>query len=358
MPLFVKLGAALGAAVLSLFAWLLAGDAGDTFLRRMGVAESPPAMFDGASAEAARLLTEAEAAVRAAPPEKQAKTLNEYADRLAAQGSDRNLALDTRFGVLNLATQSGDAVTSADAFRKLEAMDPPPLLFAEAIVAHARTLQTAGDAVHAVEVIKRLPRLGVRGLADEAAVVRSAYRSDIYAAAGDLDAARLSYLSEAPAEKDATTSEAYINHGLSLAVAQRERDFGLRVLVKAPAGVRPRHLSMMHVDAVAGDDAKLADAFADMLHAQFPQSAAAATQMLAMAKIVDTGARRERAATLYERILANPNAPAEVLKQAAAGLVRVRPPGGEATLVPRADPISRAPDEIERDPAKIGEDDL
>ena len=342
------------AACAALFGWLAGLPGSDS---RSDAGRAAPAVrskFAGASPAARRILTEADEAVRAADPADRAALLNDYADRLAAETDDRDQLMRTRFGVLNLAAESGGAAAAADAFRKLEAMNPPPTLVAEAVVAHARALQLAGDAAGAVEVVKKLPRAGVRGLADYGAVVRSAYRSDIYAAAGDLDAARLSYLSEAPAKNDAATSEDYVDHGLSLAVARREPDFRLRVMLKAPAGVQPRHLSIVRMDALAEGEADLADAMTDLLHDRFREAARTAELTYDAAQFARSGNRPERAAELYERVLANPNAPPEVAKQAAAGLLRVRPPAGEMQLVPRPDPIG----DIERDPAKIGDDDL
>ena len=342
------------ASFVALAAWL--SGAGGEWLGNVGD-NARPAGPPGLPAEVRAVLEEAHAALAAADPADRATVTARYADEMARRTDHPGSVNGMRFGAVMEARRAGDAKLAGEQLRKLEASDASVGMKAEALIAYAETLSEAGDHAAAVAAVKRLPRAGVRGLDSETAVQRSAIRSRIYAFAGEMDAAKLSYLSEAPAPGDAATSIDYLDYGMVLPIP--DADFDLRLMIKAPAGVQPRHLLKASLDKLTAGDAEVADAFADMLHERFPQSPQAATHTLALARLADTGARRERAAGLYERILANPNAPAEVVKQAAAGLVRVRPPGGETALVPRADPISRPPgDGIERDPAKIGEDDL
>ena len=145
-----------------------------------------------------------------------------------------------------------------------------------AVGAEIRTLLRAGRRDEARRLIYAIPQHGVGGVDTDQKVIHASSRSDYLLSLGELDAARLSFLSQSPPGGDEEVLDFYLGVGEGLAYSLGARDpaaglaFRQSLLDRYPAAATPTFLQHLAAEARAAGKTELREETLNRMRQEYP----------------------------------------------------------------------------------------
>ena len=249
----------------------------------------------------------------------------------------------------NLAKKARYAARPEDSLKLYEQLE------AEGVTEYARkkgrygrikALFGLGRTAEAAELIRAIPQHGVGGLKSVREVNEAAVRSRYLLALGEVEEARLSFLSQSPpADADRRTRVYFIQSARRLTqsisirgTAAEALGFQKSLLEKYPGVMSAGFAQEVFHSASAAGEPATRKAVLALARAQYPRAAETASMLSFAAHDAVAAGDRVAAADYYQEVYEHPAADEALKKAAAAGLVRlgVRPRG--APIAPEPDP--------------------